>query len=178
MRRLFSAQDGGQTAVAALSDIGIKFYCAEIWNPELLRRPLDSTFREDIDLVLAVRTMKVAHVLDHAEDVHLHAAEHLDSLARVLERDVGGCRDDDRAGEGNGLKKRDHHVAGSGREIDNQKVQFTPFHLLEKLFDDGVQHGSAPYKRLVPGRDKADRNDFDSVIGNRRNSILADHVRL
>ena len=58
---------------------------AEIGDVELFRSLFRSAAREDIDFVLAMRADKVTHVLDHADDVHLHLAKHLDGLARILQ---------------------------------------------------------------------------------------------
>ena len=89
--------------------------------------------------------------------------EHLESLARILQADVAGRGDDDGAGERDGLHQRDDHVAGAGRQIDDEVVEFAPVHLLQKLADDLVEHGSAHDHGLVAGRDVADGDGLDAV---------------
>ena len=118
---------------------------------------------ENVDLVMAVRAGKVAHILDDAEHFDVDLREHLHSLARVLQADIAGRGDDHRAGQRNGLDQRDHHVAGARRQIDDEVVEFAPIHLLQKLADDLVKHGAAHDQRLVAGRNVADRDGLDSV---------------
>ncbi len=105
----------------------------------------------------------MAHVLDDAEDFDVDLVEHFEGLARVLQRDIGGGGDDDGAGERHGLHERDDDVAGAGREIDEEEVELAPFHLLEELADDLVEHGAAHDERLVAGGDESDGDDFDAV---------------
>ena len=61
------------------------------------------------------------------------------------------------------MHQRDDDVAGAGREIDEEDVELAPFHLLEELADDLVEHGAAHDERLVAGRDESDGDDFDAV---------------
>src|SRR5208282_559235 len=93
MRRVFSLEYGRHTTVARFANLRIKLDASEVGDVELFRRLFRAAAREDIDFVLAMRAHEVTHVFDHADDVHLHLAEHLDGLARILQRNVGRRRD-------------------------------------------------------------------------------------
>ena len=88
--------------------------------------------------------------------------EHLDGLARILQGNIGGRGDDDRAGQRHRLGQRDRDVAGAGRQIDDEIVEFSPGHLPQKLLDDPMQHGTAPDQRLVAGIQVADGDDANA----------------
>src|SRR5436309_3304057 len=53
-------------------------------HTELARRLLCPAPREDINLVVAMRANKVAHVFDHPGDIDFHLPEHLNGLAGIL----------------------------------------------------------------------------------------------
>src|SRR5262245_27236193 len=148
MRGVFAFEDCRPAAVAALADVWIEFNGSQEGNAELLRRPRYSTFRKDVDLMVAMRTDRVAHVFHQAENVYASRAEHLDGLAPVLKRNIRRSRDHYSSGERNGLEKRDDHVSGAGRQINYQVIQLSPLYLLQELANDRVQHGTAPHQRL------------------------------
>src|ERR1035437_2198039 len=81
---LFSLKHHRMPAVAALANLRIEFYAAEERQAKLLSGPLSAALGENVDLLMAVRALEVAHVFDHADDVDFHGVEHLDCLARVL----------------------------------------------------------------------------------------------
>src|SRR5258708_18959503 len=144
MRRIFAFKRSRLAVVAASAYFGIEFDGAHEGNGEFSRSALDAAFGENVDLLVAMRTFEVAHVLHNSEKINAPSAEHFDGLAAVLKRNVRWSRHHHRARERDSLEKRNHHVAGTGGKIDDQVIQLTPFHLLQKLADDGVQHGSAP----------------------------------
>ena len=59
--------------------------------------------------------------------------EHGGRFARVDERDLLRRRDDDRAGERDGLHDGELDVAGAGREIEHEEIEVAPLDLPEKL---------------------------------------------
>src|SRR5271163_5068697 len=128
--------------------------------------------------MLAVRAGEVTHVFDHAYDIHLHLAEHFDGFARILQRDVGRRRNNDRAGQWDSLNQRERYVSGSGRQVDYQIVQLSPLHRAQELLDDRMQHGAAPDERLVSGIEEAHGDNFESVRVDGGNLIFAHHFRL
>src|SRR5437588_444499 len=103
MRRVLSLEHGRRAAVAGFANFRIELDASEKGDVELFRRLFRAAAREDIDFVLAMRADKVTHVFDHADDVHLHLSEHLNSLARILQRHIRWRRDHDSAGQGNSL---------------------------------------------------------------------------
>ena len=125
-----------------------------------------------------MRADEVAHVLDHAGDIHLHLAEHLNRLARVLQRHVGWSRNHDCARERNGLHQGQRNVSCARRKIDDHVIEFSPFDQAEKLADDLVQHGTAPDNGLVAGIEKSDGDDFQAERFNGLDAVFTDHARL
>ena len=80
----------------------------------MLRHLFRTAAGEDIDLVIAVRTREVAHVLDHAHQIHFHLPEHFDRLARVLQRNIGWRRNHYRARQRHRLYQRQCDIARPG----------------------------------------------------------------
>src|SRR6266436_8413312 len=107
MRRVFSLEHGRRAAVARFTNLRIEFDASEEGDIELFRRLFRAAAREDIDFMLAMRTDEVTHVFYDADDVHLHLAEHPNSLARILQRHIRWRRDHDSAGQGNSLNQRE-----------------------------------------------------------------------
>ena len=66
------------------------------------------------------------HVLDDAQDGHLQPFEGLGPAAGVAHCHGLGTGDDDAAGQGHALGQAKLGIAGAGRQIDDQIVQFTP----------------------------------------------------
>ena len=75
----------GRAAVAGFADVGIELDFSEVGNSKLRRRLLRAAAGENVGLMIAVRAHEVAHVLDHADQIHLHLAEHFDGFARILQ---------------------------------------------------------------------------------------------
>src|ERR1700683_5515372 len=105
---------------------------------------------------MAMGACEVAHVVDAAKHFDVDLREHLEGLARILEADVAGRRNDHCAGEGHGLNERDDHIAGAGWKIDDEVVELAPLNLLKELTDDLVEHGPTHDEGLVAGRNVAD----------------------
>ena len=57
------------------------------------------------------------------------------SFAGVFQRDVGRRRHNHRAGQRRGLDQRQLHIAGTGRQVDHQIVEFAPVHVAQELLD-------------------------------------------
>ena len=85
MRRVFPFEHRRLALVSGFADLGIELNAAEEVDAELPDGLLCSAARKNINFIVAMRTDKVAHVLDYASDINLHLAEHLDGLARVLQ---------------------------------------------------------------------------------------------
>src|SRR3989449_8533074 len=78
-------------------DPRIERHPAQERQPELLRGVLAAADPENVRLLAAMRADEAAHVLDHAEDVHLDGLREGNRLADIQEGDLLGRRDDDRA---------------------------------------------------------------------------------
>jgi len=133
---------------------------------------------EDVDALLAVRALQVAHVFHQSENRHSHLLEHVDGFAGIFERNFGRCGDDYRSGERCGLDQRELNVARARGKIDDQIVELAPINVAEELLDRAVQHGSAPHQRLVAGIHETHRHQFHAVFLDRLDTILIRAQRL
>src|SRR6185436_4999183 len=132
---------------------------------------------EDLGALLAVAADEVAHVLDHAEQRDVELAEHADGLAHVGDRDALRRGDHDRARHRHALGHRQRHVAGAGRQVDDEVVELAPLHVAHELLHRAVQHRPAPDDRLV-GRDQhAHRDHLDAVRRRRHDPLVGRDLR-
>src|SRR5579864_210516 len=106
MRRSLTFEHSRLALVPGLANLGIKLNTDKEVHSELASSLLRPAAGKNVDFVMAVRAHKVAHVFDHARDVHLHLAKHFDSLAGVLQGNVGWRGHDDCCGQWNCLDKR------------------------------------------------------------------------
>src|SRR6266571_6664265 len=90
-------EDERLARIDADDDPGIQGDATQEREPELLRGRLAPADLEDVRLLAAMRADESAHVLDDAEDVHLHGLCEGDRLADVQEGDLLRRRHDDRA---------------------------------------------------------------------------------
>ena len=141
------------------------------------RRLLGAAVGEDLGAFAAFRAGKPAHVLDETENRHVDATKHVQSLARVDERDVLGRGHDDGATERHALRHGELHVPGAWRHVDQQHVQFTPFHVPEQLLQRALDHGPAPDHRALLVHHEPDGHDLDSVAGHRSDALPVDGLR-
>src|SRR5712675_1368340 len=117
---------------------------------------------EDVDGLGAVGAGERAHIFYYTEDFDVDLAKHFDGFADVGEGYGGGRGYYDRAGDCYGLDQRQLDVAGAGREIDDEMVEFAPLRAAQELRDDAVQHGAAPDHRLVAGVEQAHGEHFQA----------------
>src|SRR6266446_639485 len=159
---IFAEQRDGFAGVAADADAGIDFDFAEDGNAVGLRGFCAFAVAEDVDGLAAVGAGEGAHVFNGAEDLDVNLAKHFDGFANVGEGDGGGRGDDDGAGDRDGLDQSELHVAGAGREIDDEMVELAPLHAAQKLRDHTMQHGTAPDHGLVAGVEQAHGDHFQA----------------
>ena len=86
--------------------------------------------------------LEEAHVLHQRVDRNLQLAEHADSLLGVRHGEDLRRRYDHTPGERQLLTPRELHIAGSGRQIEDQIVEVTPQGVVENLLDDRHDHGA------------------------------------
>ena len=141
MGRAFAFQDSRRAAVTRSANFRIQFHASQKRYVELFGRLLCSATREDINFVLAMRADEVAHVLDHADDIHFHLAKHLDRFAGVLQGYVGWRRDHNRTGQRNGLNQGERYVTCTGREIDDRYSSGPTLPI--QTADDRMEHWAA-----------------------------------
>src|SRR2546426_279541 len=85
--------------IRGLADGDVERHLAEERHAEPLGLAARAAVAEDVRTRAALRALKIAHVLDHAEHRYIDAPEHGDAAARVDQREVLRRRDDDAAGE-------------------------------------------------------------------------------
>jgi len=117
---------------------------------------------EDL-IALAVVADEIAHVLDDAQDRHLHLAEHLHALARVDQADLLWLGHDDSAVDGDVLRKGQMGVAGAGRHVDDQIIERRPVEAHHELLEVLVDHWPAQDQRLLRLDEEAHRQQLDAV---------------
>src|ERR1700677_739139 len=174
----FSSQHDGQTMIASVADLRVQFNRSQQGQVGLLGQTLGTTAGKYVDDVVAVRAGELAHVFHQPQHFDVDLMEHLQSLTRILQRNIGRRRYDDGAGEWNCLHERDDYVPGTRRQIDQQKIKFAPLHLLQELADDLVQHGAAHDHRLIARGDKPNRNELDAMRHEGFNPVVFEHPRL
>ena len=112
------------------------------------------------------------HVFDHPEDLRPHLVEHVECLAGVQKRQILRGGDDDGARDLRLLGQGHLHVAGTGRQVDDQHVQLAPLHLRQHLLKRAHQHRAAPDDRLILAGHQADGHQRDAVIAKRQDRLV------
>ncbi len=108
-----------------------------------------------------------AHVFDDAEQRHVHLLEHGHALPDIVQGDFL------RRGHGDGAGQRDHlregelHIAGAGRQVEQQIVQLSPQHIAEKRLQILMDHRAAPHQRRFFRNQIRHGDQLHAVIFNR-----------
>ena len=95
-------------------------------TPSSAGRRFRAAAAERVGDLAAMRADVARHILDEAEHRHVHLAEQVDRPRRVDQRQVLRGRDDHRAGRPRFLDQRQLHVAGAGRQVDDQHARVSP----------------------------------------------------
>src|SRR5579883_2181132 len=123
-----------------------------------------------------MRAHQIAHVFYQAQDGNTDLLEHVDGLAGIFERDVGRRGDDHCARERRGLNESELDVAGAGREVDEEVIEFAPVDAAQELLDDAVEHRATPDQGLVAGVQESHRHYAHAVLFERLDAF-ANRVR-
>ncbi len=67
MRPLFTLKSHGIACIPTFANVRIKFNASQERDTELIRCAFASAFGENVDLVIAMRTHEVAHILDKSQ---------------------------------------------------------------------------------------------------------------
>lgn len=105
---------------------------------------IELALAKDLDLLAAIGTLDIAHVLDDTQHGHVHLLGHVDSLGDDHRHQVLWARDDHDAVDRQRLKDGEGHVTRARGHVDQQVVERTPGGLAPKLADGAGDNGSAP----------------------------------
>jgi hypothetical protein len=72
-----------------------------------------------------------AHVFDYTQHRHLDLLKHLESLARVEQRDVLRRGHDHRTTDRHLLRQRELDVTGARRQVDDQVIEIFPVGVIQ-----------------------------------------------
>ena len=104
----------------------------------------------------------------------LDLVEHRNAAPRIDQREILRRRDDDRAGERRALRHGELHVAGAGRHVDDEAIEFAPRDFAQQLRHRRHHHRPAPDDRRFLLDHQADRNDLDAIGDERHEKALLD----
>src|SRR5215212_5718574 len=111
---------------------------------KLSRNPVAAVAAEDPELLAAVRTLCVAHILDDPGDLEVRLHGHLSGL----DGDAGRVRlrrgDDERLGLGDHLGHGKGDVAGARRHVHDDEVGLVPVDVAHELGERLVHYGGTP----------------------------------
>jgi hypothetical protein len=120
---------------------------------------------KNILMMPAVRASKSAHVLHHPQHLRLRLVEELHTPHRIPQRQVLRRGNPTRAIEQDRLRDRELHVAGTGRQVQDQEVEFGPRDLEEELVHGFLHHEAAPSYGGVLRDEEAHAHGFEAVGG-------------
>ena len=160
-RRGRSSASGSPASACARSGI-VSGTLAEQRDVELVGQRLAATLAEDRE-ALAARRDEAGHVLDDSGDLEVDLVGHLGRAAGDLLGRRLGRGDDQELRVGQQLGERHRHVAGAGRQVDEQHVELAPGDVLEELRQRLVEHRPAPHDGAVLLDEEADRHDLHAV---------------
>ena len=128
----------------------------------------DTAMPKDMFLVPAVGTDMRAHVFNHPDDRRLELVEHVDPLAGIQQRYILRCANNNCAVHMGLLRQGHLHIAGAGRQIDDQHIQCAPLHLHHHLLQCAHQHRTAPDHRLIVVGHQSDRHHCHAKVAHRQ----------
>src|SRR3569832_1823138 len=149
------------------TDAAIQRQRTEEFHAVVLAHALAAAFAEDALFVATLRADVQAHVLDHPDDGDADLLEHLETLARVNQRDVLRRGDDHRARHRHALCQRQLDVAGAGRQVDHQVVEVVPVGIVQQLLQRLGDHRATPDHGRFDVDQEADRHRLDAVADQR-----------
>jgi len=120
---------------------------------------------EEVELLSAVGTLGIAHILDQTEHGNVHELSHADGLLddhrnKLLRR----CDGDERV-NGNGLEYGKRNIACSRGHIDKHKVDVVPYDLRPELLDNSADDGTSPYNGIGGVlKQKVDTHNLDTCL--------------
>src|ERR1700741_1051531 len=107
---LLAGQSDGLAGITADANLRINFNLAEKRDAERLRHVLTFAVAKHINASFAMRAVEVTHILDHAENLNINLAKHLDGLAHVGQRHDRRRGDDHCASNRDALNQRKLHI--------------------------------------------------------------------
>ena len=122
---------------------------------------------EDVVPLAALRTDEKAHVLNDSENGNVRSAEHIQSLARIDQRQVLRRRYDNGPRQWDLLRHGELHVARARRHVDHQDIQVAPVDFTQHLRQSLDDHWPAPDDRGALVDHEAHRHALEAVADHR-----------
>ena len=152
--------------VAGGGELGLDGHAAEDRQVVLLGNGVELAGTEDLDLLAAIGTLDICHVLDDAEDGDVHLLGHVHGLGDDHGNEVLRARHDDDAIDGQRLEDGESDVGGAGRHVNEQVVERAPGGLAPELADCAGDDGAAPQDGIgLIFEQQVARHDLDAVVG-------------
>ena len=106
------------------------------------------------------------HVLHQSQDGHIDllVLVHVDTLACVSQSHLLGRAHDDGPRDGQRLHEGEVDVAGAGRRVEDEVVEFTPVGIPDELLEGVAGHASAPQCSLFGVDEEADAQHLDAIL--------------
>ena len=141
-----------------------------------LRRLRRFALAEEAELFAAVRAENIAHVLNEAQNGHLHHLRHLDRLLHHHGDELLGGGHHDNAVQRDGLEDGEGHVPGARGHVDKEIVA-VPQHVRPELLDNAGDDRAPPdhWVRFI-GEEQVGAHHLDAGAGlHGVNALLAAH---
>ena len=141
-------------------------------DPEPLCFAFAAAGTKDVVAFAITGTGEVTHVFDETEHGDVHFVEHRRGFPGIDQRHFLRSGDNDRAGERDRLDYGELDVAGAGRKIEHEIIQFAPFDLPQELLSITGHHRSAQDRGRRVVEEKTHRHQFQSVLFDRNDAVV------
>ena len=105
---------------------------------------------EQFNLLVYLRYVQVAHILDDAENGFAHLSGHVDRLSNNHGCQVLWCEDNDYPEYRQSLHYGERCIRSTWRQVNDEVIQFAPEHLFPELGNCPRDKRSAPDYRVHP----------------------------
>jgi hypothetical protein len=133
MRSFGLCHDNRRALIRMSADIHVKRNPAKERHADAFGFRARSAMSEYLVLLTTIGANKIAHILDDAENWHLDASEHVQTLSGIDQRKILGSGHDYRTGKRHLLCHGQLCVTCSGRHIHDKNIELAPLHFPKHL---------------------------------------------